>query len=409
MFRGDWLHEPIVEHVAFVQEHGTVAGEMHWQVLQNVRAWLMGTKAARGKLVLPPVPVVEERSRYLQQVGPLLETLDRVVRQADVDGPAEERYDTIAHTASCIAERAEETGAYATGLGYAQVVAALLPAESWKAYHVGRLARKADMPRHAAAWLRRAWRAARAREDMDVLVLVLEGLGHVHREEGKLQRARSYYRHAFEAARRQGRAALAGDMLADLCLVEMEMGNLAAALPHFEQALSLYETEDPGIVQLAQEVAWLLMDAYGVFQPPFRVFDALLEHVWEPRSRIFLQAHRARAAAGVRLYRDFERSWNEVFTLATRPDTHRVRAPALIQLSLAATLLGNFPRAQYAVSQASPPKRPGPVAARLMHALESDPPAEEAAEGVLSSHPLDRRGDERPKPLHDGDGAVAGA
>jgi len=260
MVREDWLHEPVVGHTAFVQEHGPEAGQLHWQVLQNLRAWLAVAEGARVTLVLPPPPDVEDRSRYLQAVVPRLERLDRVIRWADVDVPLARRHRIIAHTAAWVAEWAEEAGAFTTGLGYAQVAAALLPDEPWSVYHVGRLARKAGEPRHALTWLWRAWQEAREREDTETRVLVLEALGHVRREGGQLRRARSYYRRAYESARRQGRAALAGDMLADLCLTELEMGNIAAALPNLEHALALFEPGDVRILHLAHEAAWLLMD-----------------------------------------------------------------------------------------------------------------------------------------------------
>lgn len=376
-----------MEHAEVVQEHGAEAGEGHWRILQNVRTWLLADEVARSTLVLPPAPDVEDLSRYLQVVAPMLERLDQLIRPADENGTAEQRYEPIAQTASTVAECAEDSGAYATGFGYAQVAAALGPAEPWRTYHVGRLARKAGRSNHALTWLRRARRIAQERDDADVLVLVLQGLGHVHRQGSRPGRARSYYRRAFEAARRQGRAALAGDMLADLCLAELESGNFSAALPHLEQALAFYETGDPGIVHLAQEAAWLLIEAYGDFHPALQVFDALLEHTWEPRSRIFLLAHRARAAAGVRLYREFERSWNEALTLAARPETHRVRAPALVHLSLSAILLQNFRRARHALSQASSDAEPGSLAARLWRALEGESPAEELLEALAPPAP----------------------
>ena len=381
MPRADWLHEPHVDRGAFGRENGTEAGEILWQVIENVRAWVAAGEAGRAGLVLPLSPDVEDRHRDLQPVAPRLAHLEEVVRETDAAGTAERR-EAVAHTASCVAEWAEGTGAYATALGYAQAAAALLPEDPWSSYHVGRLARKMGAPRHAVAWLRRAAAAARARPRPDTGVLVLEGLGHVHRSGGRIQRARSYYRRAFAAARDEGLTALAGDMHADLCLTELELGNLPAAVEHLEQALARFATGDLRISQLAHESAWLLMDSYGVFHPPFQVFDALLDHVWEPRKRLLLHAHRARAAAGVRLFREFETSWSEAFTLAARPDTHRVRAPALIQLSLAAALLRNFERARYALSRAVPPSRPGreedATAAELHRALDSDRPLEES-------------------------------
>ena len=65
MVRGDWLHEPVVRHAVLVHEHGSEAGELHWRVLDNLRAWLTADEGTRDTLVLPPAPIVEERSRYL--------------------------------------------------------------------------------------------------------------------------------------------------------------------------------------------------------------------------------------------------------------------------------------------------------------------------------------------------------
>jgi len=96
-------------------------------------------------------------------------------------------------------------------------------------------------------------------------------------------------------------------------------------------------------------------------------------------------------SALARLYREFERSWNEAIILANRPETQRVRSTALVQLSLAAALLRNFTRARYALLQASPLPRSRhneeSVAAKLMRALESDSPAVELWEALSPPAP----------------------
>src|SRR3712207_8849627 len=54
------------------REHGTEAGGILWQVLENVRAWLGAGDAPGDPLVLPLSPDVEDRQRDLQAVAPWL-------------------------------------------------------------------------------------------------------------------------------------------------------------------------------------------------------------------------------------------------------------------------------------------------------------------------------------------------
>lgn len=351
----EWWLEPEVDRTAVLRENGAEAGEILWQVLQSVRAGFFLAEGTANGVVLPPPPERDVRYRHLRPIAAWLGLLDQLVRDAGVAEveSEQERREMTANTASFVAEWLEDRAAHATALAYAQIAAAVEPSIPWNPYHVGRLARKADAPVHAASWLRRAWRTAQERQDTHVLVMALEGIGQVHRNEGRLVRARSYFRHAFECARRHDLAALAADMLADLCHVELELGDTAAASHHWDWALSLYETGDPRMHLLIQNAAGVLMDRYGVHEQAFFIFDALLDHVWRPRDRLLLHGQRARAAAGARLMDDFELSWNEVFAYVRNRTERRVGAAALVQLGHGAALLRQWQRAEFALSQAA--------------------------------------------------------
>lgn len=142
-------------------------------------------------------------------------------------------------------------------------------------------------------------------------------------------------------------------MLSNLCLVELEIGDPAAATRHWDWALSLYEMGDPRMHLLVQSAAGLLMDRYGVYEQMFFVFDALLDHVWRPQDRLLLHGQRGRAAAGARLTDDFELSWNEVFASVRRTGQERADAAALVHLAHGAALLRQWQRAEFALSQAT--------------------------------------------------------
>jgi tetratricopeptide (TPR) repeat protein len=350
----EWWLEPEVDRTAVVRENGPAAGTILWQVLESVRAALFQAEGSPNSIVLPPPTERDERYRHLRPIAAWLGLLDQLVRDARVAEveSEQERKELINNIASFTAEWLEERAAYATALAYAQIAVAVEPSIPWNAYHVGRLARKAAAPAYAVTWLRRAWRAAHERGDVHVLVLTHEGIGHVHRMGGRLLRARSYFRHAFECARRHDLVALAGDMLADLCLVELELGEAAAATRHWDWALSLFETGDSRLHLLAQNAAGLLMDRYGVYEQAFFLFDALLDHAWRPQERVLLHGQRGRAAAGARLTDDFELSWNQVFASVRDPGDRRADAAALIQLAHGAALLRQWHRAEFALSQA---------------------------------------------------------
>ncbi len=350
-----WWLEPEVDRTAIVRENGAEAGEILWQVLQSVRAGFFLAGGTSNGVVLPPPPTRDERYRHLRPIAAWLGLLDQLVRDASVAEieSEQERREMTANTASFIAEWLEERAAYATALAYAQIAAAVEPSIPWNPYHVGRLSRKADASEHAVVWLRRAGHAARGSGDAFVQAVALEGIGHVHRQGGRLVRARSYFRHAFECARRHDLVSLAGDLLANLCLVELELGDSAAATRHWDWALGLYETGDPRMHLLVQNAAGLLMDRYGVYEQMFFIFDALLDHVWRPQDRLLLHGQRGRAAAGARLTDDFELSWNEVFASVRRTGQERADAAALVHLAHGAALLRQWQRAEFALSQAT--------------------------------------------------------
>ena len=380
MFRPDWLLEPEIGRVAVLSEHEAEAGDLLWRVLHLVRTWIESSTDGESRLDLWPPLEREDRYQYLRPVAAGLGLLDQLVRDPDAAAVTtdEERQETIANTASMVAGWLEARGASATALAYAQIAAAVQPTIPWNAYHVGRLARRVGEPRHAVSWFRRAGQAAILANDAYIRVVTLEGIGHVHRAEGRLGRARSYYRRGFDCARQHNLGALAGDMLADLSLVELETGDFAAATHHWDWALQLYESGDPRISHLARDVAWLLMDRYGAFETTFFVFDELLNHIRDPPYRLLLYAHRARAAAGARLYDDFEASWIDAFALLRDSDTiPHTPAAALIELGRGAVLARQLPRARFALAQAASvarKRRDDPAAAeadRLLHVVSN--------------------------------------
>lgn len=346
----DWLSEPKVERDAILSEHPGAAGRLLSEVLESTRTWVTNGAGSRTDSISEPVSI-DQLEEHLPPIASWLGLLSRDL--ADLDRSDEELGQTVPALCTVVAGWAEEAGTYCTAIGYAQVAAALAPDLPTYTYHVGRLARKAEDFPSATLWLRRAHKNARGHEGLGTRALALQEIGHIHRVQGEVQEAKKSYQKALEQARKYGFLALIGDVYYDLCLMELELGNLKAALPHFDQALTLYASGDRRVSRLVEDVAWLLLDAYGAGELAYRLFDALLEEVWDPPYRILLHACRARAAAGAGFSVAFESSWNRVFAVLDTPgEDQRGHAAALVQLALGAIQLQHWTRAHFALVRA---------------------------------------------------------
>ena len=94
------------------------------------------------------------------------------------------------------------------------------------------------------------------------------------------------------------------------------------------------------------------MDRFGEFESAAHVFTSLLDHIWEPRSRLMLVASLARAAAGAGWREMFESMWIECWAMIRHQPNSDGHASALAQLALGASNVGSWARAQFAAEEA---------------------------------------------------------
>ena len=317
-------------------------------LLACVEAWLSRSAESRGLGFHPAADEVDPDA-----VPELMLTLEALQRLVSEDAPDGDTAEAIGFGCFQIAEWAEERGALATALAWAQAGIASWPQQPHYAYLIGRLARKRAQYAHAEEWLRYAMRLSRRRMVWEVYALSLSGYANLKRQKGNLPAAVRFHRLALKTARRHALRALEGDALYDLAVIAIDSGDVQGAIRYGREALHAYGPGHTRVLRLAHDFAWVLMNTYGEFEPAATIMQALIPHIWEPPFRVLLFANFCRACAGADWDSLFERAWVDTWALIQQAPTKNGHARALLQLAYAAGRMGSWERARLATETAA--------------------------------------------------------
>jgi tetratricopeptide (TPR) repeat protein len=337
-----------------------VVGELEPQVgrsarilvyaLSDVRRWLASATGRKaGRIILASAEEEAEPLEPIPGLEDVLAAIYHLVRTEDSDRDVPE---AIAFGCAQIVEWAESRGAHIAALLFAQAACEAFPANPHHAYEIGRLARRLADYGAAEAWLKWAACVARRRQNWDVYVLSLAGLGNLCRQRGNLPLAVRYHGLGLRVARRRSLRTLEGDELYDLAIMHYEMGHPLQATEYARGALDAYGPGHERIPRMMHDLAWIWMELVGDFRSAVDACEVLLPHTWQPESRVLVLANLARAAAGAGYERLFEASWNETWALVRKQDTREGHAAALLQLAHGAATSSRRSRVEIAAAEA---------------------------------------------------------
>ncbi len=275
-------------------------------------------------------------------------------------------------------------GAPETALAFAQAAALARPDSSGLAWKAGKMLRNHGRMREAEWWLKRAVRVAVWTDDDEMVATGLSSLGNLHYMRGEFRQAKATYLRALRLARRCHLGSLEGEVLHDLCVAAMMMGETRSSEEFARRALDLYGPRHPKLPKLAHDVAQLWM-AQGYFARSLPVLHALLGHFDHSEDRLRVVASAARAAGACGDEGLFELLWAEAWTLVGGFDGHAVIAAALTDLGIGASSLRLWKRAAEALRRASD------LAARRGE-TDVEERAEHALRAVLAQQAADHHG-----------------
>jgi tetratricopeptide (TPR) repeat protein len=262
---------------------------------------------------------------------------------------------TVATSCTQIALWAENAGFLPSAVAFAELSAWLSPKNPVAMNLAGRLNRnhrnwrRADLYFERSVGLcrdyfeqgltrkqRRAIGATKARAFM--------GWGTLWSDQGNYTRALRLYQRAAWAAQRWGGKWLAAEVHHDMVVLASEMGSYDDAAVYARRALAIYPVHNKRVPALAYDVA-LLMVRQQIYEPAREVVQFAAEYISSAHEKVIVEALLARAAAGsgnVAQYADAARR----VLMAIRSGIDSKAAGALIHLTCAARLIGDWDRAE---------------------------------------------------------------
>jgi tetratricopeptide (TPR) repeat protein len=338
------------EGLSILDEITDDLGLVLWRSLRNVVLWAHTPAGQRAHLfdgMAAPL-----RSADLARLapepelhGPLSVIVALLERPGAVDVPR------LANACRRIALWAEDRGALATALDYAQAAALAHPESAILAYGVGRLARRRAEYDRAEGWFLRAIIQGRQKREWRAYTLAFSGLGNLLVQKGNFPEARRVHEKCLRAAVRYGLRELEGIASHDLFVIAMETGANAEAERHARQAFEAYAPGHHRIPRLAKDVAYLWI-LQGRFAQALEVARALLPHFPHPADRIFVLADIARSAGGAGEREVFEWAARETWAVDAEGSAPDVVARALLDVAHGAASLEDWTAGEQAAARA---------------------------------------------------------
>lgn len=324
------------------------AGFLLWRSCRNVELWALPGPA----YALFPEGALETRRAAIAAGG-----LDPALREpleviaGLLANPRVVEASRVADACGEVARWAHDRGKLGTALAFAQAGALADPENAGAAVLVGRMARMRAEYDRAESWFDQALMLARKGGDRQAYTEALAGLGNLHVQKGSFPKARELHLRCLRAAKRYSLHEMQGAALHNLYMVALDCDSWAEAQGFAERALDAFPAGSPGLLRLAQDVAFHWV-ARGLYRPALTVMQELLPCFQDVAVRIVILAHVARAAAGMHSYDVFEGAWAQTWSQLGDSGAEPGAARALIGLAYAAASLSEWSRAERACVRA---------------------------------------------------------
>lgn len=252
-----------------------------------------------------------------------------------------------ASTCSQIARWAEDRNALRSAAYFVEAAAAFDPTDPALTVRAGRLARRrADFER-ASDWYKKTIELGTAAQNWDAVATGWSGLGRIARDRGETpEDAATYHMRALAIARKHGLALHIGEGFHALAVLAIEQHKYHDGITYARTALDSYGRNQPRIVLLANDLAWLWMDKDHAYRRVLPIFRACARFAETPANQIVMLGNLARAAAGVgdvHLYEDAKTQLKAALPHAQDQEGH---AQALLELAKGAAMLERLQEAR---------------------------------------------------------------
>jgi tetratricopeptide (TPR) repeat protein len=348
------LHEPeeLLEGSGVLDELPGAVGLILWQSLRDVTLWAAVEEEERAGLFTPQAARARLTELLASGAEPALEvSLTTLV--ALVGTPETANPEIVSLVCIQVSRWAEERGAFAAAMGYAQAAAQVLPLDASPALAAGSLALRWRRSARAETWLRRAVGLARRRRQWEPYAQAYVELGTLYTRRGQTALAQRFFVQGLRASRRHGLMAVRGTALHGLLLLAMEAGALDDAERYARGAMRAYRRGHPRLPELVHDMAWLWVrrESYARAIP---MLEKLLPTRVEPVERALTLAIFARAAAGTENMDLYQERWLDAWAVINRrPEEAERHARALLELARASVMVRDWHHVEKAVRLAS--------------------------------------------------------
>jgi tetratricopeptide (TPR) repeat protein len=325
-------------------------GLVLWRSARNVRLWAETPGDRRGELFAGGA--ARARREELERVelhAELLAPMSVIV--ALLEDPERADVGRLVNACRRVSLWAEQRGALATALEFAQAAALASPDSAALAYEVGGLARRSAQYDRAESWYTRAIVQGRQAGQWRAYALALIGLGNMAIRRGNFPAARRTHRRSLRAAQRHGVREAEAMAYHDLFAIEVETGAGPEADGYAAAAFAAYDPESPRVPRLAYDVAyhWTLQ---GFFARALPVARALEPHFGQPADLVLVHGLVARAAGGTGARDAHADAARRTWSLVESGTARESAARALLGVANGAASLGELERAEAAALRA---------------------------------------------------------
>jgi tetratricopeptide (TPR) repeat protein len=345
-----WRVPPPLTRGGELLEGAEILGEVEgpvavllWKSLRSVSLW--AAAGPREQADLFSHGARERREAEVLASNPDPELREPLRLFAELLGrPTRVRRDAVALACRQVTQWADARGARETALAFSQLAALACPGDAALAHEVGRQARRLVQHARAESWYRRAVMLARQSGDWNSYGRAYLGLGNLAMQRGSLPAARRAHIKALRSSRRHGLVEIQAMALHDLFVVANESGEARTAQRYARAAFRLYGAGHANLPSLAHDIS-LLWLGQGEFARAQAVLSVLLPHFDAP-GQLLGTANLARAAAGAGDREGFESAWSRATERLPGLRSTHWAAQSLLNLARAATLLGEWDRAE---------------------------------------------------------------
>src|SRR4051794_36671092 len=348
------LHEPdeLLEGAGVLDELPGPVGLILWQSLRDVTLWASVPHEARAGLFTPQAARVRLGERRAWGAEPALE-VSLTTLAALVGSPQTANPEIVSLVCIQVSRWADDRGAFATAMGYAQAAAQSLPMDAAPALAAGTLALRWRRSARAETWLRRAVGLARRRRQWEPYAQGYVELGTLYTRRGQTALAQRFFVQGVRAARRHGLIAVRGSALHGLLVLAMEAGALDDADRYARGAMRAYRRGHPRLPELVHDAAYLLVRREN-YARAIPMLEKLLPTRVEPVERALTLAIFARAAAGAGNLELYQERWMDAWAVINRrPEEAEQHGRALLEMARASVMVRDWHHVEKAVRLAS--------------------------------------------------------